>query len=258
MSWGEAAEAAGEVGPTEVTAASLESEACAGLALGLKQMKRGSKWELKIAPSQGFGADGAPAAGDRPAVPPDSSLCAEIELLDFEKLTDASPGQDGSVLLKEIEKGEGWKHPSQGDLAYVRYTLKSADDVSLKGEGNDRGEQPDGVVHTLGSGTLPTGLEFALMKMNKGGKAEVTIAAGEHAKLEETNPDAKGLKATAELVSWRSVEELVEGVTMLEITEGEEYKTPKELSKCTFHLVAISLSVARCGLPFNFFSSPVT
>jgi FKBP-type peptidyl-prolyl cis-trans isomerase/tetratricopeptide (TPR) repeat protein len=234
----------------------------AGLQLALRKMKIGAKWEVRIEPSMGYGAEGCADCAGCPDVPPNAKLLAKIELVDIVEVRDVTRKKDGGVLLKVLggQDGEGWKRPGDGSHARISYKLMAS---AADGEFSVLREEGEPSMFTLGdltSGEVHVaGMEVALREMKKGCKAELTIdaeyafGAEGHAGL-GVAPNA-ALKLELELHDWQEVNDITKTVaemggsggdgsdkggvmmtTILESVDCNDYDTPKELAELTIQL----------------------
>lgn len=59
-----------------------------------------------------FGGKGRPASGDEGAVPPNATLCIELELISWKTVTEI--GDDRKIIKKTLKEGEGYQKPNEG------------------------------------------------------------------------------------------------------------------------------------------------
>lgn len=78
---------------------------------GIKSMKKGEKAIFTIPPELAYGDLGSP-----PAIPPNSILQFDVELLSWTSIKDIC--KDGGILKKILTKGEKWDNPKDLDEAF--------------------------------------------------------------------------------------------------------------------------------------------
>ena len=76
--------------------------------LGVASMRRGELAMLTCRSEYAYGANGSP-----PRIPPDATLCFEVELFDW-KGEDLSRKKDGGIVRRQVEKGTGFDTPNDG------------------------------------------------------------------------------------------------------------------------------------------------
>lgn len=62
-----------------------------------------------------FGEKGRPSSGTDGAVPPNSSLFVELELVSWKTVTEI--GDDQKIIKKILKEGEGYDRPKEGAVA---------------------------------------------------------------------------------------------------------------------------------------------
>ena len=75
-----------------------------------------------------FGKNGRPASGDEGAVPPDSSLQIDLELISWKTVTDIT--RDKKVVKKTLKEGEKYERPNDGSV--VQGKVFALTNVSVK------------------------------------------------------------------------------------------------------------------------------
>lgn len=75
---------------------------------GVKTMKKGEQAIFTVQPEYAYGKEGKP-----PAVPPDTPLKFDIELLSWCSVKDVT--MDGGVLKKIVREGKSWETPKEED-----------------------------------------------------------------------------------------------------------------------------------------------
>jgi len=133
-------------------------------------MKKNEKALLTVKPQYGFGEQGRPASGEEAAVPPNSTLCIDLQVVSWKTVTEI--GHDKKVLKKILQEGEGYDRPN--DCATVRVKLigKLADGTLFVKKGHD-GEEP--FEFKTDEDQVIEGLDKAVLSMKKGEVALVTI-----------------------------------------------------------------------------------
>lgn len=139
-----------------------EGHLCEAIPIAVRKMKEGEKAVLAVQPQYGFGEIGISD------VPPSSELTINLELVSWKKVTDVT--DDGAVVLKVLKKGKGYDKPKDGATVTVTYTGKMMDGTVFeeRGEGNEH-------KFVVDEEEIIEGLDLAVMKMDKGEVAEVTI-----------------------------------------------------------------------------------
>ncbi len=130
--------------------------------------------QFAILPHKAYGASGSP-----PKIPPDSTLQFEIELLSWADMEDVV-GTGGKVQTKVIKAGippPGPPGPGQPDgkpKMHAICLLKV--ELSTKKNGVIIAQTDAPVEHRIGGGTLPRGVEAALLQMREGAQCELRVA----------------------------------------------------------------------------------
>eukprot|EP00898_Chlorokybus_atmophyticus_P000263 jgi/Chlat1/1237/Chrsp115S00751 len=189
---------------------------------GVASMKKDEISILTCKPDYAYGKNGA---GD--AIPPDSTLQFEVELLSWKSVKDIT--KDGGVIKKILAEGTDHEKPKHNDEVLVTYTAKLQDGTVVK-------QSPEGGVEfTLKEGHLCKGLVKALETMKKGEKVLLTIRSDYAFGAEgaEGVPTDATIMVEAQLQSWKKVEAITpdEKVMMKVLKEGEGYQTPNEGAK---------------------------
>ncbi|XP_028759704.1 70 kDa peptidyl-prolyl isomerase isoform X2 [Neltuma alba] len=143
---------------------------CPALAKAVKTMKKGEKVLLTVKPQYAFGENGRPASGDEGAVPPNSSVQINLELLSWKTVTDIT--KDKKVLKKTLKEGEKYERPNDGSVVRVRLIGKLQNGTVFTKKGYDE-EQP--FEFKVDEEQVIEGLDQAVKNMKKGEIAWVTI-----------------------------------------------------------------------------------
>eukprot|EP00668_Euglena_longa_P014933 GGOE01018972.1.p1 GENE.GGOE01018972.1~~GGOE01018972.1.p1 ORF type:complete len:464 (-),score=128.36 GGOE01018972.1:219-1580(-) len=142
-----------------------EGQVIRGWDEGVKTMKKGERATLRCAPEYAYGETGSP-----PKIPPNATLNFDVELLSWTEWKDVSANykKDGTVMKKELVKGEGYETPDFDTIVVVSWKL------SVDGT-NEAVEEKANVTTSIGSEGIPTGLETGIESMKKGEKALIKI-----------------------------------------------------------------------------------
>jgi len=142
-----------------------EGQVIKGWDEGVKTMKRGERATLKCAPEYAYGASGSP-----PKIPPNATLNFDVELISWTEWKDVSANysKNGTVLKKELTKGEGYESPEFDTVAVVSWSLTVEGSAAVVEEKKD-------VTVTIGADALPAGLETGIESMKKGERALIKI-----------------------------------------------------------------------------------
>lgn len=74
----------------------------------MKTMRKGEQAIFTISPDYAYGKGGQP-----PAIPPDTKLTFDIELLSWCSVKDVT--RDGGVMKKVVREGKSWERPKEAD-----------------------------------------------------------------------------------------------------------------------------------------------
>ncbi|OXU31501.1 hypothetical protein TSAR_001033 [Trichomalopsis sarcophagae] len=130
--------------------------------IGIATMKKGEVAVLTCAPEYAYGKPGSP-----PAIPPNSTLKFEVEMIDWVG-EDLSPDKDEGITREQIQAGEGYAIPNEGALV----------DIHLTGYYNGTVFEDRDVKFTIGEGEaegIVLGVETALLKFKKGEISKVCV-----------------------------------------------------------------------------------
>lgn len=143
---------------------------CPAISKAVKTMKKGEKVLLTVQPQYGFGQGGSEAKPNHGAVPPNTTLSIEMELVSWKSVETVT--DDKKVVKKVLKAGEGYEKPNDGTVAKIRYTAKLHDGTVFEKEGfGDSGLYE----FTTDEEQVILGLDKAVASMHKGEVALVTI-----------------------------------------------------------------------------------
>lgn len=191
---------------------------------GIATMKKGERSLFTVPPDMAYGENGSP-----PLIPPNATLIFDIELLYWYSIRDITG--DGGILKKITKEGEGWATPKDEDEVLVKYVARTQD-------GKIVSESEAGVELSLTDGRdIFPAIRKVLKTMRKGEKAEVSVKysylysnAGERLTMGEHIPLNSQLTIDLELVSWRSVIDVLGDKKVMKkiIKAGEGFDRPNE------------------------------
>lgn len=181
---------------------------CPAIALAVKSMKLGERASLEVAPEFGFGSE------DRAGVPANSTLEINIELKSWSKVESLS--NDGGIVKKVLTEGEGYTKPSGGVKVKLAGFARLLDGTVVE-------EFPEGqeLEYVTEEEQVVTGLDTAVMQMNKGEKAEITLTA----------PYAYGDEKVVQKTAIPGGSTIVYELTLLDFEKGKESWDMEESEK---------------------------
>ncbi|TWW76381.1 peptidyl-prolyl cis-trans isomerase FKBP4 isoform X1 [Takifugu flavidus] len=130
--------------------------------VGVATMKVGELCQLICKPEYAYGSAGSP-----PKIPPNATLVFEIELFDF-KGDDITEDEDGGIIRRTLNKGQGYSKPNEG--ATVDVTLEGSWEGRVFDKRELKFEVGDGESHGL-----PVGVEKAIAAMEQEEESFFTI-----------------------------------------------------------------------------------
>ncbi|KAM3366962.1 hypothetical protein ACQJBY_015945 [Aegilops geniculata] len=148
---------------------------CPALSKAVKTMKKGEKVLLTVKPQYGFGEQGRPASEVEGAVPPNSTLHIDLELVSWKTVT--LIGDDKRILKKVLKEGEGYERPNDGAVVRVRLIGKLDDGTVFTKKGHE-GDEP--FEFKTDEEQVIEGLDTTVLTMKKGEVASARIPP-EHA-----------------------------------------------------------------------------
>ncbi|XP_062219058.1 70 kDa peptidyl-prolyl isomerase-like isoform X2 [Phragmites australis] len=148
---------------------------CPAISKAVKTMKKNEKVLLTVKPQYGFGEEGRPASGDEAAVPPNTTLHIDLQVVSWKTVTEI--GNDKKIIKKILQEGEGYDRPNECAIVRVKLTGKLEDGTLFVKKGHD-GEDP--FEFKTDEDQVIEGFDKAVSSMKKGEVALVTIPP-EHA-----------------------------------------------------------------------------
>nr|CAA68913.1 peptidylprolyl isomerase [Triticum aestivum] len=148
---------------------------CPALSKAVKTMKKGEKVLLTVKPQYGFGEQGRAATEVEGAVPPNSTLHIDLQLVSWKTLT--LIGDDKRILKKVLKEGEGYERPNDGAVVRVGLIGKLDDGTVFTKKGHE-GDEP--FEFKTDEEQVIQGLDTTVLTMKKGEEASARIPP-EHA-----------------------------------------------------------------------------
>ncbi|GJM96488.1 hypothetical protein PR202_ga13327 [Eleusine coracana subsp. coracana] len=146
-----------------------EGHVCPALPKVLKTMKEGEKAVVMVQSQYAFGEQGRAAENQFSAIPPNSSVNMDVELVSLRPVVDITG--DSKVLKKTLKCGDGIRTPHDGEVVRIRYTGCLEDGTVFEKLGFD-GEPFE---FTIDEEHVTVGLDRAVATMVKGELAKVTV-----------------------------------------------------------------------------------
>ncbi|KAJ7530731.1 hypothetical protein O6H91_14G016500 [Diphasiastrum complanatum] len=108
---------------------------CPAISTAAKTMKKGEKVILNVKPQYGFGKQGREAQGNDSAVPPDTPLVIDMELISWKTVAEITDNK--KVLKKILKEGEGYEKPNDGTVVKIKYEARLLDGTTFERKGSD-------------------------------------------------------------------------------------------------------------------------
>ncbi|XP_073396039.1 70 kDa peptidyl-prolyl isomerase isoform X2 [Physcomitrium patens] len=197
---------------------------------GVKTMRKGEQAIFTISPDYAYGKGGQP-----PAIPPDTKLTFDIELLSWCSVKDVT--RDGGVMKKVVREGKSWERPKEADEVKVKYEAKLVDGTVVS-------KSPEeGLYFFIKDGLFCPAMAHAVKSMKKGEGAVLTIQpeygfgikGREGMDSEGAVPPNATLIMDLEIMGWNSVEKVSDDDKVVKkITrQGESYEKPNDGTTAT-------------------------
>ena len=140
---------------------------------GIVTMEVGETARFAILAHKAYGPSGSP-----PKIPPNATLQFEIELLSWSDMEDCK-GTGGKVQMKVLRAGApppGPPGPGAPDgKPKMHHLCKVIYELKTKSGGTIVAKTAEAVEHRIGGGTLPRGVEAALLQIREGASVELKI-----------------------------------------------------------------------------------
>ncbi|CAN6281540.1 unnamed protein product [Urochloa humidicola] len=146
-----------------------EGHVCPALPKVLKTMKEGERAVVMVQPQYAFGEQGRAAKNHFSAVPSNSAVSIDVELVSLKPVVDVTG--DLKVMKKTLKCGDGIRTPHDGETVRIRYTGSLEDGTVFEKFGF--GGEPFEFI--IDEEQVTVGLDCAVATMVKGELAEVTV-----------------------------------------------------------------------------------
>ncbi|OEL34485.1 Peptidyl-prolyl cis-trans isomerase FKBP62 [Dichanthelium oligosanthes] len=146
-----------------------EGHVCPALLKVLKTMKEGERAVVMVQSQYAFGEQGRAAKNQISAVPRNSSVNMDVELVSLKPVVDVTG--DLKVMKKTLKCGDGIRTPHDGETVHIRYTGSLEDGTVFEKFGFD-GEPFEFIIDEE---QVTVGLDNAVATMVKGELAKVTV-----------------------------------------------------------------------------------
>eukprot|EP01061_Rhynchopus_euleeides_P025725 TRINITY_DN4179_c3_g1_i1.p2 TRINITY_DN4179_c3_g1~~TRINITY_DN4179_c3_g1_i1.p2 ORF type:complete len:442 (+),score=204.65 TRINITY_DN4179_c3_g1_i1:80-1405(+) len=223
-----------------------------GWDLGVASMRKGEKSILTCTADYAYGEEGSGAT-----IPPNSTLCFEVELLSWIETTDISEGNDGTLMKKTLKEGEAWDKAEYESNVMVTYWQEGKED-----------EKVAEARLVIGNEDIPLFLEKTIQSMKKGEKCRVDVAENGSwfvelhefdtppsrfsmkgpaklqlalAKKDEGNTFYKAMKLSAAKRKYKRALEFLEDE--YQYTDEEKQQVKKQKIPCYTNLAAVQLAM---------------
>ncbi|KAL3684851.1 hypothetical protein R1sor_002873 [Riccia sorocarpa] len=149
-----------------------EGHFCLAIPKVVKTMKKSERVHLTVKPQYAFGDKGREAVDGGAAVPPNSNIQIDLELVSWKSVEEVT--DDKKVMKKILKAGEGYEKPNDGSKVKIRYEAKLEDGTVFERKGHGDEETFEFVTDEE---QVIIGLDKAVTTMKKGERSVITISS---------------------------------------------------------------------------------
>lgn len=191
---------------------------CEGLGIAIREMKKGEEAILTLSPKYAKSISSSQDASESA-----ESVEMEVTLISWKKVEEIS--DDGLIIKKTLKAVEKWRKPREGSTVKIRYTARLTDGTIFdeRLEGNE-------LEFVIDEEEVIEGVDKAIMKMNEGEIAEITIGS-KYAFVEETKAEKAVIPAGADVIYEVELLEITDPKNTYDMTSQEKLESCRELKE---------------------------
>eukprot|EP00210_Caulerpa_lentillifera_P001231 g1187.t1 len=191
---------------------------CMGLGIAVREMKKGEEAIVTLSPKYAkcINSPHEPSAEAE-------SVELELTLVSWKKVEEIS--SDGLIIKKTLKSIDKWRKPREGSVVKIRYTARLTDGTVFdeRLEGNE-------LEFMIDEEQVIEGLDKAIMKMNEGETAEITIGS-KYAFVEETQAEKAVIPAGADVIYEVELIDVKDPKNTYEMSSEEKLESCQELKE---------------------------